>query len=474
MILGRWILRAVGFLSTIILARLLAPEDFGLIAVAMLVIGALQVLAETGQRQAIIRLKEPTQEHYDAAWTIGMLIGIAIAALLFAAAPMTARQFGEPRLTLIIWLLALRPLIQGFENIGIVEFQRALNFRRDLQIMLWGKFGGFVVTISLALWLRSYWALIAGTLAQTVLQVLLSYLYSTIRPRLGLAKVAELWSFSFWSLVTNIASYAGERADHAIIAGSLDTTTMGTYSVAAELGAMPTEELVVPPVRALFAVYSRVAHDLATLREHYLTALSFIAVVASSTSTGVALVAEDAVQVVLGSRWIAAAALLPWFAFAAGILGIARSVNAVLLAAGYARANAWRATAFAASLVPLALLGVGQQGAEGAAMARFAATCVFAPVMLYLAMRLLQIPARAMLAVLWRPLAAAAVMAAAVVMAHPHLPASSLLRLPLDAGIGAAVYGFVLYGLWAISGKPAGAERILATTLQARWRALAR
>lgn len=466
MIAGRWTLRAVGFVSTIILARLLMPADFGLVAMAMLVIGALQVFAETGQRQAIVRLPDPTPEHYNAAWTFGILIGIAIAVLLALGAPIAARQFGDPRLSVVIWLLALRPLIQSFENIGLVELQRSLNFRRDLQIMLLGKLGGFIVTIVLAFALRNYWALIIGTLVQTALAVLLSYVFSSYRPRLSLRRLRDLWSFSAWSLVTNIAIYMGERADQAVVAGKFDTTTMGAYSMSAEFGAMPTEELVVPPVRALFAVYSRVAHDLEALREHYLTALSFLAIVASSTATGIALVAADAVSVVLGPRWEAAGTLVPWFALSAGVLGIARSVNAVLLARGHAQVNAWRAAAFVVVLLPLALLGADWRGPEGAAIARLLATLVFAPVMLLLAVRLLDISLTRLLGALWRPLAAAAVMAGAVLTAHPTLPATPPLRLGIEIATGAAVYSATLLILWLASGRPYGAEAITLSSLR--------
>ena len=468
MIAGRWVVRGIGLVSTIILARLLTPADFGLVATAMLVIGALQVLAETGQRQAIIRMAAPERAHYDTAWTIGVLIGIFIALCLAVAAPVTAAQFQEPRLLPIMGLLALRPLIQGFENIGLVDFQRQLDFRRDLLVMLIGKVGSFAVTIVLAFALRDWRALIGGTLTGAVLAVALSFAFSPYRPRLALSKAREIWSFSGWALVTSIAAYAGERADHAVVAARLDPATMGAYTVGQELASLPTEELVVPPVRALFAVYSRIAQDQAALRAHYLSALGFIAIVASSTSTGMALVADDAVALLLGAQWQPAAALIPWFALAAGTMGIARSVNAVLMAAGHVQANAWRMVLFALVLLAASVWAVGWRGAEGAAMARFAVTLAFAPLMLGLAMHLLKIPARAMAAVLWRPILAALGMAGAVLLLHPHLPATVPLRLAAEAAAGAAVYALLLAGLWWLAGRPDGAERTLLKNLPGR------
>lgn len=461
MIGGRWVVRGIGLVSTIILARLLTPADFGLVAMAMLVIGALQVLAETGLHQAVIRMPSPQRAHYDTAWTIGVLIGAGITICLAVAAPITATQFGEPRLLPIMLMLALRPLIQGFENIGLVDFQRQLDFRRDLQVMMLGKLGSFLVTIVLAFVLRDWRALIGGTVAGTLLAVGLSYFFSPFRPRFGLRHAGEIWSFSAWALMTNMALYASERADHAVVAATQDPGSVGAYTVGAELAALPTEELVVPPVRALFAVYSKLTHDPDALREHYLSALGFIAIVASATGAGMALVAEDAVLLLLGQQWLSAIPVVPWFALSAGLMGVARSVNSVLLAAGHARANAVRAMVFAAVLLPCAIVGVAWRGAEGAAIARFAVTALFAPVMLFLAMHLLRIPLAAFVACLWRPIAASLAMAAAVLLLHPELPDLPGLRLAIEASAGTLAFAGSLGLLWWASGRPQGAEATL-------------
>lgn len=472
MVAGRWAQRLLGLASTIVLARLLLPADFGLIAMAMLVIGALEVLAETGQQQAIIRMKEPTRAHYDTAWTVGLLIGLSVSMVLIVLAPLVAQYFADHRLVWIIRLLGLRAAIQACGNIGIVTFQRRLDFRSDVKIILLTKFGAFLVTMTFAYILQSYWALVVGTLAGSIISVLLSYAFSDYRPRASLRKVRAIWSFSTWALVTHIGVYAGERVDQAVLTVSSDASTVGAYTVGAELAALPTEELVVPPVRALYAVYARVADDRAALREHYLAALSFVAIVASATSVGVALVAADAAAVVLGQRWHAAIPLIPWLAIASGVLGVARSVNAVLLAAGYAWANAWRAIVFAVALLPCSILGMRWGGVEGVAIARFVVTLAFAPIMLLLVVRLLQVPPRALIGVLWRPVVAAAIMTGIVLAVHPYLPAVPLGRLAAEAACGAATYAGALGVLWLISGRPRGAEATIWAMIHARWERL--
>jgi O-antigen/teichoic acid export membrane protein len=297
---------------------------------------------------------------------------------------------------------------------------------------------------------------------------MVSYVFIPYRPRLTLSKARELWSFSIWSLINSIGNYCATRADHVAVAAALGSEAMGTYTVGAELAALPTEELVVPPVRALYAVYARVSHDQAAMQAHYLTALSFVALVACATSTGVALVAEDAVTVVLGPRWSAAAPMLPWIALASGAMGVARSVNPILMATGHARANALRGLTFAALLLFAALIGADWRGVEGVAIARLVVTLVFVPVMFALLVRLLNVPVVAILRTIWRPLGAAAGMVVAVTAIHPYWPSIPWIRLLGDAVVGAAAYASVLATLWLCAGRPAGAERTIVTWLDRR------
>src|SRR5690348_6830175 len=96
MVAMRWAVRGIGLVSTMILARLLTPHDFGLVAKAMLVVGILEIMAETGQRLAIIRHSEPTRAHYDTAWTIGLIVNGSLALAMFIAAPLAQLLFHEP------------------------------------------------------------------------------------------------------------------------------------------------------------------------------------------------------------------------------------------------------------------------------------------------------------------------------------------------------------------------------------------
>ena len=124
MIAARWITRSIGLVSMVILARLLAPEDYGLIAIAMLSYGLLETIAYAGVDLALMRQGNDTREHFDTAWSVQLIQNCVVAALLMIAAPLTAAYFSEPRAVAVIQLMALRSVIEGAQNIGIVSFRK--------------------------------------------------------------------------------------------------------------------------------------------------------------------------------------------------------------------------------------------------------------------------------------------------------------------------------------------------------------
>src|SRR5258708_190625 len=175
MILLRWAIRLTGLVSTIILARLLVPSDFGIVAMAMFVVGLLELLSQSGQRLAIIRHAAPTREDYDTAWTVSVVIGVFIAVAIVALAPVARIYFHEPRVVPVMYWLALRSLLGGFENIGAVEFRRDLQFNRFFIYNVCPKLVSFVVTIALAFAWRNYWALVAGIVSLQLATNVFSY-----------------------------------------------------------------------------------------------------------------------------------------------------------------------------------------------------------------------------------------------------------------------------------------------------------
>jgi lipopolysaccharide exporter len=177
----RWTDRLIGLLSTLVLARLLLPQDFGIIAMATLVIALADLLFDLGVHATLIQNPAPSPSHFDTAWTLGLLQAAAVALALQLCAPFAAHYFHESRLQSVIQVLALSLLLNSLENIGVVNFQREMRFGQDYVFLFCKRFSGFLVTLACAWWLRSYWALVLGTLGGRLVGVACSYAMHPMR-----------------------------------------------------------------------------------------------------------------------------------------------------------------------------------------------------------------------------------------------------------------------------------------------------
>jgi O-antigen/teichoic acid export membrane protein len=123
--------RGLGFIRTIILARLLAPEDFGLLGIAMLAAVTLEIFSQTGFQAALIQKKDAVESYLDTAWTISAIRGILLFFILFFVSPAAASFFNAPQAALIIKIIAISSILAGLRNIGVVFFQKELKFNKQ-------------------------------------------------------------------------------------------------------------------------------------------------------------------------------------------------------------------------------------------------------------------------------------------------------------------------------------------------------
>ena len=162
MLLLTFVDRSVGVVSTLILARLLVPADFGIVAMAWSFIFIAELLAAFGFDVALIQKQDATRRHFDTAWTMNVSLGAVILIMMLVAAGPVSRFYDQPAVFWVICALAWSPLIAGFENIGVVAFRKDLDFRKEFAYQIIRRLVGFAVTIPLALLMRNYWALVIG------------------------------------------------------------------------------------------------------------------------------------------------------------------------------------------------------------------------------------------------------------------------------------------------------------------------
>jgi lipopolysaccharide exporter len=459
----RWAIRLTGLVSTVLLARLLSPSDYGIVTIATLIVSTIEVFSQTGQASALVRLPNPTREHYDSAWTISLLLGIGLGLVIFAATPLTTAYFHEPRAKAVVEILAFRTALSGLQNVGVVNFQRNLQFRAQFQLNVWPTLISFFITIPCAFLLRNYWALVIGIMSKQIASVIFSYTMEPYRPRICFTKVRELWSFSTWMLFKNLGIYLNERIDELAIGRFGGAAAMGRYNVAYDLASSPCQEIVTPMVTVLFPVMAKIQNDRVKRRELYSNVLYWSALISVSTGVGVALVANDMVDLILGAKWQAVKPLMPWLALSSAILAMSVSVYSAFDLLGQPRTSArlqWvRCAVLFCCIFPVANL---TRNLEAVAATRLLVTIAVTPTLFISLGRALDLSGRDFLMIFWRPFAAGLAMTAVVLGINMLLISTTgLPRLALDVASGGATYVGVLMALWFAIGRPEGPEKML-------------
>ena len=461
MIAWRWGVRLIGLVSTIILARILTPTDFGIIAMAMVIVGLLDVLTDTNANLTLIRMKDLQRAHVDTAWTIQVMAGGLGGILTIALSPLALVLFDASwDVVLVIAFLSLRFFASALVNVGIVSFQLNLDFAKDFRFGMYEKTASFAVAIILALLLRSYWALAISIVATRCFSLGLSYWMSPYRPRFDLSRWREIWSFSAWLTILAIARFVAGKVDEFLIGNRLGSTAMGHYAVALDVSTSPTIELVQPAWRAIYPVYATVSHDEQKFKALFLQVFAVAVAVATPACFGISAVAFDFVPAVLGPQWVDASGLVAILAVSALPIILIEAVITVLNAYSQSRLSAAVMASSAVALIPACVTGFILGGMEGAAWGRLCALYGLLPIC-FIALRVcIVVSFTEYWNRVWRPAVAAGIMFLAVrYLAGTMVESGEFQRLAISVFVGVGVYGATMCALWFVAGRPAGIER---------------
>lgn len=470
MVAMRWAVKGIGLVSTVLFARLLVPADFGVVAMALLLVGFLEVFTLTGPDLALIRKENPTRDDYDTAWTFEVLKGAVLAGLVFLAAPFAADYFQEPRVVPVIQVLGFRALAGGLENIGIVMYRRDLDFARDFRFQIYKKLLSFGLAVTLVVVLRDYWGLVWGMLAGRLGGVAISYVMHSYRPRFCLRSLRELWSFSQWVLAIEIMRYGNQRLDEFIVGGLVGASRMGSYHIASDMSLTPSTEFVIPMTRGVYPVLARLKEDPAALAKNYLRVLDTVALFCLPFGVGMSVVAHDLVVTVFGWKWLEAVPLMVWLSLFGSLASILLSLQPLLLVIGKAKVLTGIRALQLAALAALLPLMATHGGIEGVAVGRLYVGLALVPLSFLILGMVSPVTFGASMGVLfWRLLPTAAMWG---VVKATHLDGLDLpaATLAMDSAVGATVYVLLSLAIWWARGRPEGPERQIFLILRSRLR----
>jgi len=451
--------RLLGLVSTLVLVRLIRPADFGIIALATSFMQTIDDMLALGTEEAVIREATPGRDFYDTAFTLNLLRGVSVAVLVCALAYPAAGFFGDKRLGPVLLFVACLPILDSCLNIGAVNFRRDMLFHKEFAIMVLPKLCGIVAAMATAALFHSYIALLFGMGANRTMRVVMSFVMHPYRPRFSLKAWRGLGSYSLWSWLLSIAVMLRDRADSLVLGRLTNLTSLGIFSVGAEIAALPTTELIEPLGRAAFAGFAAGRQQAADMQEALLRLIGAAALLTLPAGVGLSMVAAPLVTLAFGPGWEQAVPVLR-------IL----SLSATIMVFGHLSLHLLSAHALLGRLVGITLTGAVTRiallavlippfGLTGAASAAAVGIILEQGLTVASALKRFQVAPTRLIAHIWRPAAACGAMALALAVSGlGWSDATSPLILAEATLAGAAVYASVLTGAWLLAGRPAGAE----------------
>jgi len=414
MVTLRGVFRLIGVGTTIFLAHLLTPDDIGVVALAWTVLSMTEMASDFSLGAALIRLRERSAEDRDTAWTLGVIRGAGIAILLLAIAGPASRALGEPRVEPIIWLLAACTFLQSFENIRLVDFSIEMRFEKIFQYRVIEKIIAASATVTLALIMRSYWALIISFLVTRLVIIPYSYILRPHRPRFALQSWRKLFGFSKWMVLTNILFMVDTYLINFLLTWVGGARAVGLFQVSYQVAALPASEIAAPIRTPIYAGFAKLLDNQRALAAAYAQGFGFLVMIITPLSVGIALLAQHITMLAFGPVWAGAAAMIPPTALYALFDACGHYTHNLFTVLNRQSRLVAVFALFLCVRVPSAIVGGYLAGPTGAVYA-MAATAAFSAVLWTAAsLPLLSIAPGVILRLMWRSFAACAAMAVLV------------------------------------------------------------
>lgn len=468
----RALINLIGFFSTLLLARLLLPEDFGLVAIANTVILIVTSVTEISLASALVQHRDPTEDHYHTAFTLGALRAALVAAIIAALAWPIAALYGDDRLIGLILALAAASALGGFNNPKLVQLTRALVFRQEFVLGISSKLLGFIGAAVVAIVWHSYWALVVGSLVSQLSNLIVSYTLVRYRPRFSLGKARELLSFSVWLTLSQVVSTLNYRFDTLFLGMFVGKASLGHYSFGDNLANLVTREATSPVANTLFPAFARITDDIGRMRAAYFKAQGVLFAIALPVGVGFAMIAEPLVLLALGEKWRGAIFVVQVVAASAGVGAISAAYMPLALALGKTQSIFNRDFFSFVTRIPIVTLGLWMGGLTGFVLARIVTGLIGNYLNMTLIRSLIGVGLRAQITANVRPMFAVLVMVMILFVCQLGMgdlqtstTATQLLGLAIQIALGGTGYALAMWILWVMGGRPGGVEGEVAAVL---------
>lgn len=320
--------RLLQFVALLVLARLLVPEDFGLMGVTLVTITAFEIFSVSGLREALVQRKGDVESYIETAWTANLIRASIFCLILLLAAPYISSFFEDERITLLLRVMSISLMLKALTNFRVLYFEKDLDFKKEFIYQVTGTAAQVAVSVSVAVATRNVWSLVAGYISGESVRLIASYLLVRSRPRLRIdgTRFEEMLGFGKWILGSNALIFIITQGDDAFVGKMLGTAALGFYQLAFRISNLPVTEITHTVSRVSFPAYSKIQDDTARLRD-VCTRIIQVTTFAAFPIAGLILVlGGDFTRLFLGDKWMPMVPAMQVLVFFA----ITRAVGATL------------------------------------------------------------------------------------------------------------------------------------------------
>jgi O-antigen/teichoic acid export membrane protein len=392
----------MSILISAILARLLTPNDFGLIAMVLVFSNFVAIFSGVGLPSAIVQKQEVSDETLSSTFWISVGVGALLTFALAVAAPLIAAFYSQPRLIPIVVFLSTTFFIASFSNVSYGLLQKRMNFKALAIIGVCAT--GISGTIGVFLAFSGYgvWSLAWFTFLGSVLTAVFTLIYARWVPHflLGLQHMKGLLGFGANFTGFSFVNYFAQNMDNLLVGRFLGSVALGFYNLAFNLLVLPVSSISDVVGRVMFPALSIIQHDKQLVRKTYVTANRYIAAVSFPLMIWVLVAAPQLIRVIYGPKWISVIPLIQIFALAGLEQSIETNVGWIFLSQGRTDVL-FKVGIFTTVLLVIAFVVGLPYGVEGVVLAYTVAIYLKAYPVFFISFRLIDMTVTHVLAPLW-------------------------------------------------------------------------
>ena len=358
------------FIVKVILARLLVPEDFGIIGMALIFTTLIQTVNELGLSAAIIQRKDINEKHLSTSFWISVFMGMILCAIAIIASPFIADFFKEGIVQPIVSILSIGFILGSFGTVHRTLLEKKIDFKNMTITEIGATASSGIVSVVFALLGFGVWSLVIGSLMGSFGRSALLWLRCPWRPSLifDFKSFEDLFGFGKNVMGSRILDYISANADYLLIAKFLSATSLGLYTLAYQMAIFPLSQISSIITRVTFPTFSTIQDDNAKLRQGYLKAIKYTSLITFPLLAGLVVVAPEFIPIVIGEKWMPMVLPLQILCVAGALKSVGTHVGSILLSKGHSDIQ-FKWTMFTAIVLPIAILVGVQQDILGVAAA---------------------------------------------------------------------------------------------------------